>query len=243
MEKEQKVRYNNFFEEFYRVKEYLKSNSSLYTEVHTNLMSELEQYLNSFVWAKDKLDRSLFIRAGKGLSINDIAEINGVTPTSLRFRCSTITHKLCDMFFDGRPLDIELLSVEDNTLKRYTDRLSFARMNFNYYTEFSDDILLKIQKSTEDTTADLKYTDEDVYDVILTLSKYSERAIRDHFSHLNPDALQYVVNEMLSGDFNITLMLYDRILNQVSKYAKPNARRIEQMQNFVDKIKESGANE
>lgn len=231
--------YENFFEAFYKVKQFCNDNPTVYGKTYQLFIDELEAYLYSFNWAKDNADRALFLRAGKNLTINEIAEEVYMNPSALRFRLSTKTHRLCEMFFDGKPLDCELLSSDEDTIMTYTKRLLTARINFKYFKEYDKAITAKIDEKLKQTHTNPSYTDRDVYDVILVLARYSKRSIDDHFKNLNPDAVKYVYDEMLKGDPSITVMLYDRIVNQVAKYITPNEKRYEQMQHYVDKAKET----
>ena len=112
-------KFTNVFEEFFKVKSYLERNGDLYGDIPKEFVKKLEQYFNSYVWARDKIDRSLYLRAGQHLSIPDIADATRRKVSTLKGRVQQLSHKICDKLFDGSPLNTDLLSKDNQTLLHF----------------------------------------------------------------------------------------------------------------------------
>lgn len=238
---EEKVRYKNIFESFYKVKSYLNENSDIYDEDCFMLLNEFEKYLQSFNWATTKLDRSLFIRAGKGISVTELSEINHIKENTVRVRIMRLTQSMCNSFFDDKPFDINLFSNSDKkSIKKYTRKVQLANIGFDYFDSFDDDVLYRIeQKINETDFTNTEVTKDDIYQVLLVYARFSKKAMDSWFRGLNPKAMKYVTDELKKFELSDLLRQYEFLSNRAG-YQKLNEKAIKQID---DVIKEESENE
>ena len=231
------LRYKNVFEEFFKIKGYIQRNEDIYSQTAKEFVQKLEQYLNSFVWARDNIDKSLYLRAGQNLSIPKMAEIMRVKVSTLQGKVQTLNYKICSQLIDGNPLTVDTLSADDETLKHYIDNIEVATLNFDYCTEFSDEILYRTQQKLNEATS-TECSEEDILQVILTYAQFSQKALDSWFNRLNPSAVKYVNEKLKSGEVTDELREYKYLLSRTG-YRQITPKLIEQIKESI----RSGNNE
>lgn len=227
--------YKNIFEEFFKVKAYLKENRDIYTDKAQELMQEFENYLNTFNWAKDGADRSLYLRAGQKLKLTQIAEVTKVPYTTLQGKVQRLNYKICGLLFDGEPFGTDILSKSDKELTQIINRIKVAELNFNYFTEFDDDILLRIQLQANKQVSSEEFTKEELYLALAVFAKFSSKAISSWFERLNPKAVAYIDSLMQENKCTPELQAYLE-LQKKSSFQEMNSKAIE----HIDKIMTEG---
>jgi hypothetical protein len=194
-------------------------------------MSAFTDYLNSFAWASNRIDRSIFTQSGQGRTAGQIGEMNNLTANAIRQRVYSLTKNICKTYFDNIPFNKEILLLTEEELKTFTARLEFGKLDFNYYSEFGDDLILKINAKTQAVTdySTKNFSDDDVVEVIMALARFSERSAKDYFNHLNTDALNYVCEQMKLGEYNQVLKVYKVLVDKITGYRKLTDKQKEQL--------------
>ena len=192
----------NIFEEFYSVKSYYEKNKDIYSKVCETFLNELEVYFKSYAWSKDNVDKALYVRAGQGLTFNEIANTVGTTGGTLRVRSSTITKNITEKLLENTQFNNDILNLSDETLLRFCQKLRFASINFNFYNSFTNDLLVKFNEvETQAKRISEEPTEQELYDAVYFLARFSNDALEDWLHRLNPKAIQTVIDNLKSGDF------------------------------------------
>ena len=205
----------DFFKAFWSAKSVIENSPEAFESAHIDLVSAIETYLKSFVWAKDNIEKGMFLYSNKGMTGNKIASCLGLKPETYRSKLSRLSDKLRSVLLNGSPVSDTMLSSDISLVKECSARVNHLNSYFNFFEEFSNDFFVKIQDYAKSEFG--SFTDEDYINAIAFLAFNSVRVCNKRFDDINKDALAKVMSDLQDDSPNETFSLYKRFVSQAYK--------------------------
>lgn len=223
------MRYN-IFKDFYETKELISKNvEGLYNDKHLKLISTLEKFFQSGIWAKNDTEKLMFYRANSDLTSAQLANLINVNQNTYRATLSRLNTRLRNLLFQGMKLSDVCTSENLEFINRTQSAVEFLLMRFDFYSEMPSNLITKINDYCISASDDT-FNEEDMFSALFFLGRFSEVAFNESLKHINPSALKYVM-QRLSGDKYTEEMNYFKSCQVIA--SKPQKMQ----QSYIERIK------
>lgn len=212
----------NIFEAYWSASEVITKNSDVYTSPeYVRLLKAVKVYFDSFSWVGNEADRLIYLYSGKGLNTSAIAAYIGINENTYRSRVSRISAKLSGILFSGSRLSDVCLAANVDTVKMARVYIESLNNRLVIGKELSGYMLDKILAVTADSDLEQSVTEEEKFQALFLVASFSEPAIQNKMSEINPAALAVVMDELFGSGFSEWSCYYKKMQSKVFHLQMP----------------------
>lgn len=210
----------NIFEVVYSIEAKVLSDPVAYSAPeYARLFKAIKFYFNEGLWAHNDKEKKIYMYSGKNLKTAYIAERLHMNINTYRSNVSRISSRIRASLFDGADVYTAILASSPIELRKLCSHIEFLNVSFDIYDELDADLLKGINDKRESSPG-VVISDEDYYEVLDFLCAFSKKAVQSRLSHLNPVALDYVMNELASPTYKKAMTHYKAIQRDIAMKPK-----------------------
>lgn len=218
----------NVFENYHMTRKTILEHPDTYgSPEYFKLLQAVKGYFDSLVWVFDEKDRLIYLYSGRELDSATVAEYIGMNANTYRSRLSRISTKLSSTLFHGGVLSELCLSRSPADVKKLRQHIEQLNNRLVIGKELSNHIFNKIHNITVDCVQEQQTTEEEKFQALLLLASFSEPAINNKMSEVNPAALAFVMEELFGSEFSEWSCYYKKMQSRVSNLNMPSQRVME----------------
>lgn len=209
-------RVTSFFTAYFHMRKVVLEDEGLLASAdYACLVKVIDNYLDSLVWAKDKVDSNIYFLTKRGEVGKQIASDLDIPIATYRTRVSRITKVLNQVLFDGRDAYcIAELSAEE--LSNMTVRIRHLGCVVDVSKATLPDVYTVINEQINNVEASKKPSDEEVFAALFFLTMCSRKQVNNLYRKVNPEVLRYVIDELGKKDGSLMAEYYTEIAKFVS---------------------------
>ncbi|MBO5031664.1 MAG: hypothetical protein J6D08_07235 [Lachnospiraceae bacterium] len=218
----------NIFENYHMTKKIILEHPDTYSNPeYLKLLQAVKVYFDSFVWASDETDRKIYLYSGRKLNSITIADYVGINPNTYRSRVSRISTRLNSILFFGRELSELCMGGSLEDIKETRIYVECLNNRLVMGKELSGHIFEKIHAITANVVEEQPVTEEEKFQAMLLVASFSEPAINNKMSQVNPLALKLVMDELFGTGYSEWSCYYKRMQSKVSTLNMPQQKVID----------------
>lgn len=218
----------NIFENYHMTKETVLAHPDTYSDSeYLKLLQAVKVYFDSFVWASDETDRKIYLYSGRKLNSITIADYVGINPNTYRSRVSRISTRLNSILFLGRELSELCMCGSLEDVKETRIYIECLNNRLVMGKELSGHIFEKIHAITANAIEEQTVTEAEMFQALLLVASFSEPAINNKMSQVNPLALKLVMDELFGSEFSEWSCYYKKMQSKVFNLQMPTQKVID----------------
>lgn len=218
----------NIFEAYWSARGTITKNPDIYASPeYLKLLKAVRVYFDSFSWAGNEADRLVYLYSGKGLNCSAVAGCIGINENTYRSKVSRISAKLSGILFNGSRLPDVCLSADGDTVRNARVYIESLNNRLVIGKELSGYMLDKLLAVTADSDLEQPVTEEEKFQALLLVAGFSEPAIQNKISEVNPAALAVVMDELFGSGFSEWSCYYRKMQSKVLHLQVPSQKVID----------------
>lgn len=225
-------RVTSFFTAYFQVRNnVLEDKGLLASSEYVLLVKAVDNYLDSLVWAKDKVDSNIYFLTKRGEVGKQIASALNIPIATYRTRVSRITKFLNQALFDGKDAYciVELSPAE---LSNMTVRIRHLGCVVDISKITLSEVYNFINEQVNCVEAATNPSESDIFAALLFMTMFSKSQLNMLYKRVKPEVLRYIVDELDKKDGSVIAEYYKGVSDFISNI-NLNSTNIEKVKKAI----------
>lgn len=182
------------------------------------LISLIDKFFQTRVWATSKSDELLYELIKPGVKLTEVAAKSGYSYGTIKTLSCQLNARLKDEYFDGRMLSDVCKNKDKEHLSKYIAKFNWllAKSSVNIISELQTEIYPMINRL--DVAENATFTEQDMFNALAFLAMHSKCVIQYQLGALNPAALDHLITALSDTDnYHDEIMWYKNYIKQYRK--------------------------